>query len=83
MYQERPLGDDYHLPEKGQGLAPVLHAMLSWGSTFVPGTLRKEKAAALLTNPRIVQNNSNWKMEPGSKGVSTLPFYAHSARPLS
>ena len=42
MYQEQPPRYHYHLPEKGQGLGPVLHAMLTRGSTFVPGTMRKE-----------------------------------------
>jgi DNA-binding HxlR family transcriptional regulator len=48
LYQERPPRYEYHLTEKGQGLGPVLHAMLTWGSTYVPGTLSKEEAEAML-----------------------------------
>jgi DNA-binding HxlR family transcriptional regulator len=51
LYQERPPRYEYHLTEKGQRLGPVLHAMLTWGSTYVPGTLSKEEAEALLNNP--------------------------------
>jgi len=50
LYQERPPRYEYHLTEKGQRLGPVLHAMLTWGSTYVPGALGKEEAEALLNN---------------------------------
>jgi len=47
LYQERPPRYEYHLTEKGQGLGPVLQAMLTWGSTYVPGTLSKEEVEAM------------------------------------
>ncbi|HED12425.1 MAG TPA: transcriptional regulator [Gammaproteobacteria bacterium] len=47
LYQDRPPRYDYHLTQKGRNLGPVLHAMLDWGSTHVPGTLNKEEIAAL------------------------------------
>jgi DNA-binding HxlR family transcriptional regulator len=47
LYQERPPRYDYHLTEKGLSLGPVLHAMLTWGSTYLPGTLGKEEVEAL------------------------------------
>lgn len=37
-YQERPRRYEYHLTEKGAGLAPVLDEMCGWAKTFVPGT---------------------------------------------
>ena len=57
LYQERPPRYEYHLTEKGQELGPVLHAMLTWGSTYVPGTLSKEEAVALLNNRGQTTNN--------------------------
>jgi len=48
LYQERPPRYTYHLTDKGRSLGPVLHAMLRWGSTHVPGTLNKEEVEALL-----------------------------------
>ena len=59
LYQERPPRYEYHLTEKGQELGPVLHAMLTWGSTYVPGTLSKEEVEALLNNTGLAQSNSN------------------------
>ena len=53
LYQERPPRYDYHLTEKGLDLGPVLHAMLSWGSTYVPGTMSKEEAEALLKSQGV------------------------------
>jgi DNA-binding HxlR family transcriptional regulator len=50
LYQERPPRYHYHLTEKGLDLGPVLHAILSWGSTYVPGTMSKEEVEALLKN---------------------------------
>ena len=47
LYQERPPRYSYHLTAKGQDLAPVLQAMLTWGSTYVPGTLSKEEIEKL------------------------------------
>ena len=47
LYQERPPRYSYHLTAKGQDLAPVLEAMLTWGSTHVPGTLSKEEIKKL------------------------------------
>lgn len=55
LYQERPPRYDYHLTEKGQRLGPVLRAMLTWGSTYVPGTLSKEEVEALLNNTGLEQ----------------------------
>jgi DNA-binding HxlR family transcriptional regulator len=49
-YQERPRRYEYHLTGKGLDLGPVLHAMLSWGSAYVPGTMSKEEVEALLKN---------------------------------
>lgn len=46
-YQERPPRYDYHLTEKGLGLLPVLHAMLAWGSTHMPGTLSQAEVESL------------------------------------
>ena len=48
LYQERPPRYAYHLTGKGRSLEPVLHAMLTWGSDNVAGTLDKEEIAALL-----------------------------------
>lgn len=48
LYQDRPPRYTYHLTEKGRSLGPVLHAMLTWGSTHVPGTLSEEEIAGLL-----------------------------------
>ena len=59
LYQERPPRYEYHLTEKGQRLGPVLHAMLTWGSAYVPGTLSKEEVEALLNNTGLAQSNSN------------------------
>jgi DNA-binding HxlR family transcriptional regulator len=59
LYQERPPRYEYHLTEKGQRLGPVLHAMLTWGSAYVPGTLSKEEAEALLNNMELAPGNSN------------------------
>ena len=47
LYQERPPRYSYHLTAKGKDLAPVLQAMLSWGSTYVPGALSKEEIEKL------------------------------------
>ena len=47
LYQERPPRYSYHLTAKGKDLAPVLQAMLTWGSTHVPGTLSKEEIEKL------------------------------------
>jgi len=47
LYQERPPRYSYHLTAKGKDLAPVLQAMLTWGSTYVPGTLSKEEVEKL------------------------------------
>ncbi len=47
LYQERPPRYSYHLTEKGQDLAPVLQAMLTWGNTYIPGTLGKEEIERL------------------------------------
>lgn len=58
LYQERPPRYDYHLTEKGERLSPILHAMLTWGSTNVPGALSKEEVEALLNNTRLEQSNS-------------------------
>ena len=57
-YQDRPPRYEYLLTEKGQGLGPVLRAMLTWGSTYVPGTLNKEEAEALLVNTGLAQSNA-------------------------
>jgi DNA-binding HxlR family transcriptional regulator len=48
LYQQRPRRYQYHLTQKGQDLRPVLHAMVAWGSHYVPGTLSQEEVAALL-----------------------------------
>lgn len=48
LYQERPPRYAYHLTDKGRDLAPVLHAMLTWGSTHLPGTLSKEEIEDML-----------------------------------
>ena len=53
LYQERPPRYSYHLTEKGQELAPVLQAMLTWGSTYVPGTLSKEEIEKLFEGQGI------------------------------
>ena len=58
LYQERPPRYDYHLTEKGQKLGPVLHAMMTWGSTYVPGTLSKEEVDALLETTGLEQSHS-------------------------
>jgi len=50
LYQERPPRYEYHLTGKGLDLGPVLHAMLSWGSVYLPGTMSKEEVEALLKN---------------------------------
>ena len=47
LYQERPPRYSYHLTAKGKDLAPVLQAMLVWGSTHVPGTLSREEIEKL------------------------------------
>ena len=47
LYQERPPRYSYHLTAKGKDLAPVLKAMVAWGSTYVPGTLSKEEIEKL------------------------------------
>ena len=38
-YQERPRRYEYHLTDKGAGLAPIIEEMCSWANAFVPGTL--------------------------------------------
>jgi DNA-binding HxlR family transcriptional regulator len=53
LYQERPPRYEYHLTEKGLDLGPVLHAILSWGSTYVPGTMSKVEVEALLKNNEV------------------------------
>ena len=47
LYQERPPRYSYHLTAKGKDLAPVLKAMVAWGSTYVPGTVSKEQIEKL------------------------------------
>ncbi|MEZ5542098.1 MAG: helix-turn-helix domain-containing protein [Pseudomonadota bacterium] len=47
LYQERPPRYAYHLTAKGLDLGPVLQAMLTWGSTHVPGTMSREEVQAL------------------------------------
>lgn len=38
-YQDRPPRYEYHLTEKGAGLAPILEEMCRWANAFIPGTL--------------------------------------------
>lgn len=35
-YQERPVRHEYFLTEKGLGLWPVVHSLMSWGDEFAP-----------------------------------------------
>lgn len=48
LYQERPPRYAYHLTGKGSDLAPVLHAMLTWGNRYIPGTIDEKAIAKLL-----------------------------------
>jgi len=43
LYQEHPPRYAYHLTAKGRDLEPVLKAMLTWGSTHMPGALKKKE----------------------------------------
>lgn len=45
--QERPPRYSYHLTEKGQDLGPVLQAMLTWGNTYISGTLSRQDTEKL------------------------------------
>lgn len=45
-YQQRPPRHEYHLTEKGAGLAPVIDEMCRWANTFVPGTLVPPRRAS-------------------------------------
>ena len=49
LYQERPPRYSYHLTAKGKDLAPVLKAMIAWGSNYVPGALSKEEIEKLFS----------------------------------
>ena len=55
LYQERPPRYSYHLTAKGQDLAPVLQAMLTWGSTHVPGALSKEEIEKLFYQATLLR----------------------------
>ena len=56
LYQERPPRYEYHLTEKGQRLGPVLLAMMTWGSTYVAGTLSKEEVEALINSTGLANS---------------------------
>ena len=58
LYQERPPRYEYHLTEKGQRLGPVLLAMMTWGSTYVAGTLSKEEVEALINSTGLANSRN-------------------------
>jgi DNA-binding HxlR family transcriptional regulator len=39
-YQQNPVRYEYLLTEKGEGLKPVLEAIMAWGQKHYPGTKR-------------------------------------------
>jgi DNA-binding HxlR family transcriptional regulator len=51
-YQERPARYAYLLTDKGRDLAPVLSAMIDWGSRYVEGTLTREQIEAMMKKGR-------------------------------
>jgi DNA-binding HxlR family transcriptional regulator len=38
VYQQKPARYEYVLTEKGEGLRPVLEAIIVWGQEYYPGT---------------------------------------------
>lgn len=45
-YQERPVRYRYLLTDKGRDLAPVMSALVEWGSRHIPGTLTRQQIEA-------------------------------------
>lgn len=39
VYQQKPARYEYVLTEKGEGLRPVLEAIIAWGQEHYPGTM--------------------------------------------